>query len=148
MKRLIYDYLHGLITHREVQLKIIKILQSRGWTIGSVVKNIVCSSGDPGSTPNPYIAVHSSPGDLSSSYTMSDWMLLLPCSCLDDNGLNLWNCKPTPIKCCPCFLLFLLLELGFCYCSYLLLGLLKYYFLAFSGANCPIIELVFSLYYP
>jgi hypothetical protein len=21
-------------------------------------------------------------------------------SCHDDNGLNLWNCKPTPIKCC------------------------------------------------
>jgi hypothetical protein len=26
---------------------------------------------------------------------------LLPCSCLDDNGLNLWTCKPAPIKCCP-----------------------------------------------
>jgi hypothetical protein len=22
-------------------------------------------------------------------------------SCLDDDGLNLWTCKPTPIKCCP-----------------------------------------------
>jgi hypothetical protein len=28
---------------------------------------------------------------LSSAYTMPAWML--PCSCLDDNGLNLWTCK-------------------------------------------------------
>ena len=35
---------------------------------------------------------------LSSSCTMPAWML--PCSCLDDNGLNLWTCKPAPIKCC------------------------------------------------
>ena len=33
-----------------------------------------------------------------------------------------------------CFLLFLLLELEFCSCGYLLLGLLKDYFLAFSRA--------------
>jgi len=26
---------------------------------------------------------------------------MLPCSSLDDNGLNLWTCKPVPIKCCP-----------------------------------------------
>jgi hypothetical protein len=25
---------------------------------------------------------------------------ILPCSHLDDNGLNLWTCKPAPIKCC------------------------------------------------
>jgi len=35
---------------------------------------------------------------LSSSSTMSAWML--PCSHLDDNGLNLWSSKPAPIKCC------------------------------------------------
>ena len=35
---------------------------------------------------------------LSSSCTMSAWML--PCYCLHDNGLNLWTCKPAPIKCC------------------------------------------------
>jgi hypothetical protein len=33
-----------------------------------------------------------------------------------------------------CFLLFLLLQLGFCSYDYLLLGLLKDYFLAFSRA--------------
>ena len=29
--------------------------------------------------------------------------LLVCChvSCHDDNGLNLWDCKPAPIKCCP-----------------------------------------------
>ena len=27
----------------------------------------------------------------------ADWQA----SCCDDNGLNLWNCKPAPIKCCP-----------------------------------------------
>jgi hypothetical protein len=37
---------------------------------------------------------------LSSSWTMPAWMR--PCSCLDDNGLNLWTCKPAPIKCHPC----------------------------------------------
>ena len=31
-----------------------------------------------------------------SSSLMSAWTL--PCSCLDDNGLNLWTCKPAPIK--------------------------------------------------
>jgi hypothetical protein len=36
---------------------------------------------------------------LSSSYTMPAWML--PCSHLDDNGLNPWTYKPAPIKCCP-----------------------------------------------
>ena len=35
----------------------------------------------------------------SSSSTMS--ACTLPCSCLDDNGLNFWPCKPVPIKCCP-----------------------------------------------
>lgn len=25
---------------------------------------------------------------------------MLPCFCLN-NGMNLWTCKPTPIKCCP-----------------------------------------------
>jgi hypothetical protein len=30
---------------------------------------------------------------------MPVWML--PCSHPDDNGLNLWTCKPAPIKCCP-----------------------------------------------
>ena len=30
---------------------------------------------------------------------MHAWML--PCSHLDDNGLNLWTCKPAPSKCCP-----------------------------------------------
>jgi hypothetical protein len=34
---------------------------------------------------------------LSSSCTMSAWML--PCSHLHDNGLDLWICKPAPIKC-------------------------------------------------
>lgn len=36
---------------------------------------------------------------LSSSCTKPTW--ILPCSRLDDTGLNLWTCKPTPIK-CPC----------------------------------------------
>jgi hypothetical protein len=36
---------------------------------------------------------------LSSSCTMPAWML--SCSHLDDNGLNLWTCKPAPIKSCP-----------------------------------------------
>jgi hypothetical protein len=36
---------------------------------------------------------------LSSSRSTSAWML--PCSCLDDNGINHWTCKPAPIKCCP-----------------------------------------------
>jgi hypothetical protein len=36
-----------------------------------------------------------------------------------------------------CFLLFLLLELEFCSCGYLLLGLLKDYFLAFSRVLFP-----------
>ena len=36
---------------------------------------------------------------LSSSCTMPAWKL--PCSHLDDNGLNLWTYKPAPIKCCP-----------------------------------------------
>ena len=35
---------------------------------------------------------------LSSSCIMPAWML--PCSCLGDNGLNLWTCKPATIKCC------------------------------------------------
>jgi hypothetical protein len=35
----------------------------------------------------------------SNSCTMPDWMT--PCSFLDDNGLNLWTCKPAPIKSCP-----------------------------------------------
>jgi hypothetical protein len=30
---------------------------------------------------------------------MPAWML--PWFHLDDNGLNLWTCKPAPIKCCP-----------------------------------------------
>jgi hypothetical protein len=33
---------------------------------------------------------------VSSSCTMPAWML--PCPCLDDNGLNLWTCKPALIK--------------------------------------------------
>jgi hypothetical protein len=36
---------------------------------------------------------------LNSSSTMPAWML--PCSLLDDNGLNLWTCESAPIKCCP-----------------------------------------------
>jgi hypothetical protein len=36
---------------------------------------------------------------LSFSYTMPAWMLSY--SHLDDNGLNLWTCKPAPVKCCP-----------------------------------------------
>jgi hypothetical protein len=35
---------------------------------------------------------------LSSACAMPAWML--PCSHLNDNGLNLWTCKPAPIKCC------------------------------------------------
>ena len=35
---------------------------------------------------------------LSSSCTIPAWVL--PCSCLDDNGLQLWTCKPAPVKCC------------------------------------------------
>jgi hypothetical protein len=35
---------------------------------------------------------------LSSSCTMPAW--ILPCSHLDDNRLNLWTCKPAPMKCC------------------------------------------------
>jgi hypothetical protein len=35
---------------------------------------------------------------LRSSCTMPAWML--PCSCLNDNGLNLWTCKSNPVKCC------------------------------------------------
>jgi len=34
---------------------------------------------------------------LSSFCTRPAWML--PWSCHDDNGLNLWTCKPAPIKC-------------------------------------------------
>jgi hypothetical protein len=34
---------------------------------------------------------------LSSACAMPVW--ILPCSYLDDNGLNLWTCKPSPIKC-------------------------------------------------
>jgi hypothetical protein len=30
---------------------------------------------------------------------MPAWML--PCSHLKDTGVNLWTCKPAPIKCCP-----------------------------------------------
>jgi hypothetical protein len=37
---------------------------------------------------------------LSCSCPMPDWML--PCFYLDNNGLNLWTCKPAPIKCCSC----------------------------------------------
>jgi hypothetical protein len=37
---------------------------------------------------------------LRSSYTMPIWML--PCSCLDDTGLNFWTCKTAPIKFHPC----------------------------------------------
>jgi hypothetical protein len=36
---------------------------------------------------------------LSISCTMPVWTL--PCSHLDDTGLNLWTGKPAPIKCCP-----------------------------------------------
>jgi hypothetical protein len=36
---------------------------------------------------------------LSFSCTMLAWTL--PCSCLGDNGLNLWTCKPALVKCCP-----------------------------------------------
>jgi hypothetical protein len=36
---------------------------------------------------------------LRSSCTVPAWTL--PSSCLDDTGLNLWTCKPAPIKCCP-----------------------------------------------
>jgi hypothetical protein len=35
---------------------------------------------------------------LSSACSMPAW--ILPCSHLDDNGLNLWTCKPALIKCC------------------------------------------------
>jgi len=35
---------------------------------------------------------------LSSICTMPAWML--PCWYLDDKGLNLWTCKPAPIKFC------------------------------------------------
>lgn len=31
---------------------------------------------------------------------------MLPCSLLDDNGLNLYTCKPAPIKCCAANLAF------------------------------------------
>jgi hypothetical protein len=34
---------------------------------------------------------------LSSACTMLAWML--SCSCLEDTGVNLWICKPAPIKC-------------------------------------------------
>jgi hypothetical protein len=40
----------------------------------------------------------------------------LPCchaSCHDDNGLNLWKCKPAPIKCCP-----LLIKLPWPWCLF------------------------------
>ena len=47
-----------------------------------------------------------------------------------------------------CFLLFLLLELVFCSCGCLLLGLLKDYFLAFSRVSSLFWYWYFSCYYP
>ena len=44
--------------------------------------------------------------------------------------IDIKNIKENPC----CFLLFLLLEFEFCSCGYLLLGLLKDYFFAFSQA--------------
>ena len=46
-----------------------------------------------------------------------------------------------------CFLLFLLLELAFCSCGCILLGLLREYFLAFKGM-VSVLVLVFFCYYP
>jgi len=63
-------------------------------------------TGGVGLRPSPYclevglpLAAFRRCWTLSSSCTMPAWTL--PCSCLDDNGPNLWTCKPAPIKCCP-----------------------------------------------
>ena len=65
------------------------------------------------------------------------------CLCIQSVSLYLFIGELSPLilrdikeKIC-CFLLFLLLVLGFCSFGYLLLGFLKDYFLAFSRVSFP-----------
>ena len=55
------------------------------------------------------------------------------CLCIQSVSLCLFIGELSPLMLSNCyFLLFLLLEVELCLCGYLLLGLLKDYFLAFS----------------
>jgi hypothetical protein len=78
-----------------------------------------------------------------SAYHLSSFVILLYHSSFRGylNPLILRDLR----KIYSCFLLFLLLELRYCFCGYLLLGLLKVNFLLFLGHNFPPCLRVFHL---
>jgi hypothetical protein len=70
------------------------------WTKCVTVEGLRCSSNAHCGTQSPYAICDSRCVTLS----FFSWTMLPACChafCHDDNGLNIWNCKPCPMRCFP-----------------------------------------------